>query len=116
MPQQSFSVSNFYDYVITGSVKRTMKNTITRKPFSFPHPFVLLQIWRVTQRAVFACATEKSATRQWDPSMGKPDCWLEKPVASCFVADMQTHPDESSDSIYLLLPQQQLSSGAEDRK
>lgn len=52
MPQQSFSVSNFYDYVVTGSVKRTMKNTITRKPCSFPRPFVSLRIGCVTHRAI----------------------------------------------------------------
>lgn len=52
MPRQSFSVSNFYDYVVTGSVKTTMKNTITRKPCSFPRPFVSLRIRRVTHRAI----------------------------------------------------------------
>jgi len=51
MPQQSCSVSNFCDYVVTGSVKRTMKNTITRKPCSFPRPFVLLQVGHVTHGA-----------------------------------------------------------------
>lgn len=52
MPQQSFSVSNFYDYVVTGSVRRTMKNTITRKPCSLPRPFVSLWIGCVTHRAI----------------------------------------------------------------
>lgn len=51
-PSESFSVFNFYDYVVTGSVKRTMKNTITRKPCSFPHPFVLLRIGRMTHGAI----------------------------------------------------------------
>lgn len=52
MPQQSFSVSNFSDYVVTGSVKRTMKNTITRKPCSFAGPFVSLRTGHVTHGAV----------------------------------------------------------------
>lgn len=119
-PSKSFSVSNFCDYVVTGSVKRTMKNTITRKPCSFPRPFVSLRDRACDSQsnrgpAVFTRATEKGAARRWDPSVGKPDRWLKRPVTSRFAAGIQMYPGESSDSSYLLLLQRRPSgSSAEE--
>lgn len=73
-------------------------------------------MWLICNRglAVISRTTEKGAVRPWDPSVGKPHCWLQGPVTSCFAAGIQMHPDESSESSYLLLPQRWLSSHAQE--